>query len=133
MFRGDFSGAGNFWNHTWYARGEITCATGQGRRLRVVLTWDSKVACTSYSACTDSLPMDLDLYVYRMPGNVLVGQSVTTANSYEVVDIPILDQNHSCVPPGTAWSYRIQAKLKNFATVPATESTFMGLAWHIYN
>ena len=76
--------------------------------------------------------MDIDLLVYEEPGHTLFAQSSTTANSYEVIEAGIRDQLLNCTPSGVSWSYSIQLRLNNYASLPSTESTYFGLAWHAY-
>lgn len=119
----------------WEVVGEQPTGNGCfyfGRRLRAVLAWDSKVSCTSSSSCTDTLAMDLDLLVYEEPGHALFTQSATVSNSYEHVDVGIRDNLISCSPPGVGWYYRIYVRLNNYASLPSTESTYLGLAWQTY-
>ncbi|MEZ4446995.1 MAG: S8 family serine peptidase [Polyangiaceae bacterium] len=120
-------------NTKHYAEGSGFCGYS-GERLRVALAWDSDASCTtgSSSSCSDNLDMDLDLRVYEEPGGYLVGQSATTVNSYEHVDIPIRGPFSHCTPSGTDWYYRVEVRLANYASVSSSEATYYGLAWSIY-
>lgn len=122
-----FTQNGNQFTSQWHARGGNQCFFFN-RRLSVGLAWDSKVACTGTS-CTDALEMDLDLLVYEEPGHTLIAQSSTTGNSYEYVNLPIRDDLSQCWPAGANWHYEIVVRLANKAAIPATASTYFGLAW----
>jgi len=123
----------NFLTNEHYAEAAPSCVPQNNLRLRVVLAWDSDASCTagSASSCTDALNMDLDLRVYEEPGGTLVGQSSTTANSYEHVDVPIRGSTSGCQPSGNPWHYRIEVRYANYSP-SATRSTYYGLAWHAY-
>lgn len=114
-----------------YAQGQYGPCPISLDHLRVVLAWDSKVSCTAGdpSSCTDVLEMDLDLLVYEEPGGYLIATSSTTVNSYEHVDVRIQGRTGHCYPTGTNWSYRIEVRLSNYTSLPASASTFYGIAW----
>jgi hypothetical protein len=77
--------------------------------------------------------MNLDLLVYDWVTGALVagGQSTTTGNSYEHVDIPIRAPANGCVPFGFGYQYRIEVRLTNWASVPSDRFTYYGLAWQV--
>lgn len=129
--RNDFRASSpHFFSTTYRAEGTPSC-TPLNERMRVVLAWDSDASCTAgdASSCTDTLDMDLDILVYEEPGGALIGQSATTVNSYEHVDIPIRGSTLGC--GGADWHYRIEVRLSNYSAT-AGESTYYGIAWHAY-
>jgi hypothetical protein len=132
--KASFDGTSNhFLTEAHLATGSGIC-NALGERLRVALAWDSDASCTSGSpeSCSDSLDMDLDIRVYEEPGDSLVGQSATTVNSYEHVDVLIRGPFGRCRPAGQNWYYRIEVSLANYDAVSAGEGTYYGLAWSVF-
>lgn len=132
--KASFDGTVNhFLSESHLAKGSGNCY-GFGERLRVALAWDSDARCTAGlpESCTDTLDMDLDLRVYEEPGGTLIGQSATTVNSYEHVDVPIRGPFGHCTPAGQNWYYRIEVRLANHDAVSTSEGTYYGLAWSVF-
>ena len=99
----DFSGG--FFDKEWYARTMTT-----NSRIRVALTWNSKV-----STSTSVLDADLDLWVYDPAGN-LVATSTSWDGSYEFVEFT----------PNMTGNYRIRVR---GYSVPNDLFSYWSVAW----
>lgn len=103
MRNSDFSGG--FFDKEWYARTMTT-----NSRIRVALTWNSKV-----STSTSVLDADLDLWVYDPAGN-LVATSTSWDGSYEFVEFT----------PNMTGNYRIRVR---GYSVPNDLFSYWSVAW----
>jgi serine protease AprX len=103
MRASDFSGG--YFNKTWKARTNTTNA-----RIRVAVTWNSKV--TTSSSVLDA---DLDLHVFDPDGH-LVAWSSTWDSNYEFVEFK----------PTKTGNYTI--KIRGFS-VPSSFVSYYGVAW----
>lgn len=103
MRASDFSGG--YFNKTWKAKTYTTNA-----RIRVALTWNSKVTTTS-----SVLDADLDLKVYD-PDGALVAWSTTWDSNYEFIEFK----------PNKIGAYTI--KIRGYS-VPGSFQSYYGVAW----
>ncbi len=106
---------------TWYSEVYHARTTTAGRRLRVVLTWDSTATCTSptttSASCTaDSPDADLDLYVYKASDGSLVTNSASWSNTYEFIEFDAV-QNEEYLIKFKPYSWH-------------ASSTYFGIAWY---
>ena len=85
------------------------------QRTRVVISWDTDPAYTSY--VSTSLPgADLDLFVVRSATGETVARSLSADNTYEIVDF---------IPPVTGY-YTIRVTKFRCTSNPR----YLGWAWH---
>lgn len=108
MTAADFSGG--MFNKEWKAQ---TFSTSS--RIRVALTWNSKVTASSGSPSSSVLDADLDLWVYDPDGH-LVAFGTTWENSWEFVELT----------PAKTGTYTI--KVRGYS-VPPGFSSWYGVAW----
>jgi hypothetical protein len=108
MTAADFSGG--MFNKQWKAQSFTTSS-----RIRVALTWNSKVAASGGSPSSSVLDADLDLWVYD-PDGLLVAWSTTWDNSWEFVEFT----------PAKTGAYTI--KVRGYS-VPSNFSSWYGVAW----
>lgn len=108
MTPGDFSGG--FFEKSWYARTVTTNA-----KIRIALTWNSKVSSFFGIPIGSVLDADLDLWVYDPDGN-LVATSSTWDSNYEFIELT----------PSKIGNYRIRVR---GYSVPSDFSSWYGVAW----
>jgi hypothetical protein len=84
-------------------------------RIRVALTWNSKVAASGGVPSSSVLNADLDLWVYDPDGH-LIAASTTCDNSWEFVEFT----------PSKTGVYTI--KVRGYS-VPSDFSSWYGVAW----
>ncbi len=92
-----------------------------GGHLRVAIAWDGSATCgTSGSACSaDTLDADLDLRLVDTTTGAIVCTSSSYDSSWEACDI---------VPIG---GHQYRAELVKYTTTAT--STYLGIAWNVYN
>ena len=108
MTAADFTG-GRF-SKEWHAQTFTTRS-----RIRVALTWNSRVTASGGSPSSSVLDADLDLWIYD-PNGQLVAWSTSWDNSWEFVEFA----------PAKTGTYTI--KVRGYS-VPANFSSWYGVAW----
>jgi serine protease AprX len=108
MTAADFSGG--MFTKEWKAQ---TFSTSS--RIRVALTWNSKVTASGGSPSSSVLDADLDLWIYD-PDGILVAWATTWDNSWEFVEFT----------PAKTGAYTI--KIRGYS-VPSGFSSWYGVAW----
>jgi Subtilase family len=88
-----------------------------GLRVKVALAWNSKVTTSGQTPLSSTLTLDFDLMVFDESNN-LVGYSGSWDNSYEIAEFSAQ----------RAKTYTI--KIRRWS---ATDSTWFGIAWTVYN
>jgi hypothetical protein len=90
---------------------------GLGSRVKVALTWNSKVTTFWQIPVTSNLTLDFDIMVFD-ENNYLVGYSGSWDNSYEIAEF--------FAQPGRTYTIKIRRW-------SGTDSTWFGIAWTVYN
>jgi hypothetical protein len=108
MTAADFRGG--MFTKEWKAQTSTTRS-----RIRVALTWNSRVTASGGSPSSSVLDADLDLWVFD-PDGVLVAWSTTWDNSWEFVEFT----------PAKIGAYTI--KVRGYS-VPSNFSSWYGVAW----
>jgi hypothetical protein len=90
---------------------------GFGSRVKVALTWNSKVTTFWQIPISSNLTLDFDIMVFD-ENNYLVGYSGSWDNSYEIAEF--------IAQPGRTYTIKIRRW-------SGTDSTWFGIAWTVYN
>lgn len=96
-------------------------ALSWGNHLRVAIAWDGSATCSAsgLTCSADTLDADLDLTIVDTTTGAIVCSSSSFDSSWEMCDFM------------TTANHQYRAEIRKYATTAA--STYLGIAWNVYN